>query len=416
MTGRLIGSEDSIRNYYLGDSYGMQDISAEVFGPISYTMSGCDNPDTSALARNLRPQVPGSFQHYLWYIGNRTSVCDWSGLASLGTPDNPSRDTWYNGSTSCVVLVQEPGHNFGMQHSSSLSCPDGAFADDPNVCTSSEYGDPFDPMGSGCRHMNAWQKAYQGWFGGCNGVTVTSSGTFTLLPLEQSCNGAQFLMIKAPKTRPYMRPAGGGGGASLETLAYYYVELRTPYDFDGTLGNTRALSPTVLVHVADDLHTRAQRGVHTYLLDMTPDTGGRTGFGDAGLAVGKTFTDPAGGLSITVQSANADGATIVVDMPGAADEAPTCLDGTPFTPPGPGLESCGPTAPGGGSGAAGSSGTGGGGGPAPLGQGGEGSGGLRDAGPGCACGAAGGAATSSMALSFLLSLLFLATAARRCRR
>ena len=148
----------------------MQDITAEVFGPISATLPGCENRDTSTRARNPRRWPRGEFQHYLWYFGSRTSPCNWSGLASLGTPETPSRDTWYNGSTSCVVLVQEPGHNFGMQHSSSLSCDGAPFADDPNDCTASEYGDPFYPMGGGCRHMNAWQKAYQGWFGGCNGV------------------------------------------------------------------------------------------------------------------------------------------------------------------------------------------------------------------------------------------------------
>ncbi len=416
MMERLITNADSIRNYYLGDSYGMQDISADVFGPISYSLPECGNQDTSVLARNLRPMVPGTYQHYLWYIGSRTSLCDWSGLASLGTPDSPSRDTWYNGSTSCVVLVQEPGHNFGMQHSSSIACPDGAFADDPNSCTASEYGDVFDPMGGGCRHMNAWQKAYQGWFGGCNGVKVTSSGTFTLLPFEQSCDGVQFLQIKAPKTRLFMRPAGGGGQASTETFSHYYVELRTPVDFDGMLGNRAPLPPTVLIHVADDLHSRTQRGVHTYLLDMTPTTAGRTGFTDAGLAVGKTFTDPAGGLSITVQEASANGATIVVDMPGAAGDGPTCLDGTAFSPPGPGLESCGPTNPsgsGGRSGAAGANGgsgssgfagypglTGGGGDPNP-----------RSGPNGCACNAA-----STPASSLALALLLLLTASRRRSR
>src|SRR5215475_12579723 len=127
--------------------------------------------------------ITGTFNHYLWYIGQSSgSPCTWGGLGSVGSPSSPARDTWYNGSTNCVVLVQEPGHNFGMQHSSSLSCPGAAFADDPNSCTASEYGDVFDPMGGACRHMNAWQKNYQGWFGGCNGVSVTSSGQFTLLP------------------------------------------------------------------------------------------------------------------------------------------------------------------------------------------------------------------------------------------
>ena len=272
--GRLINDDDSLRNYYLGDSYQMQDISAKVIGPLSYPLSS--SCDTSTLSRTLKPmvdaQVGGPSQHYLWFFGTQTSSCNWSGLASVGTPQKPSADTWYNHSVGCVVLVQEPGHNFGMQHSSSLKCGTSNMLDDPNSgCTASEYGDSFDPMGGGCRHMNSWQKSYQGWLSSCNGVRVTNSGTFNLLPLEMACNGTQFLQIKAPHPRPFMRPAAGGGGATTENLDYYYLELRTPVDFDGTLGGS-ALSARVLVHMAADLQPRTGRGLHTFLLDMAPST------------------------------------------------------------------------------------------------------------------------------------------------
>jgi MYXO-CTERM domain-containing protein len=336
--GRLITAPDSIRNYYLSDSYGTQDVSAQVFGPIPYSMG--NTCGTSQLASSMRAMIPGTFQHYLWYFGNRQTACSWTGLASVGSPDKPSRDTWYNASTSCVVLVQEPGHNFGMQHSSSIACPNGAtMADDPNTCTASEYGDPFDPMGGGCRHMNAWQKDYQGWFGGCNGVNVTSSGSFTILPIEQRCDGVQFLKIKAPKDRVFNRPAAGGGGATMETFSHYYVELRTPQDFDGMLGNRSALAPMVLVHIGGDRRGRNQRGLHTFLLDMTPTTTGTSGRADSALGVGKTYTDPAGGLSITVRAVSGTQATVEVQIANGSG-GPTCLDDSPFTAPGPGQEAC----------------------------------------------------------------------------
>jgi MYXO-CTERM domain-containing protein len=421
--GRLITDPDSIRNYYVDDSYGMQDINAQVFGPLPYTLAGCASSDTTTLANTLRAMIPGTFQHYLWYFGSRAAACTWSGLASVGTPDRPSRDTWYNASTNCVVLVQEPGHNFGMQHSSSLACPDGAYADDPNTCTASEYGDIFDPMGDGCRHMNAWQKAYQGWFGGCNGVKVTASGTFNLVPFEQACDGVQFLQIAAPKSRTFNRPAGGGGPATTETFAYYYLELRTPIDFDGTLGNTRALTPMVLVHVGNDLRDRNQTGLHTFLLDMTPSTAGRNAFNDAGLPVGQTFTDPAGGVSFTVQSATASGATIDVSFAAGSGAGPTCLDGAAFTPPGPGSESCGNAtatgAAGSGGAMAGASGqtSGAAGAPASGGQAGAsgtptGPGGTAPA--GCACAMT--PSSRSCGLLGLLTVLALAFVRRRRRR
>jgi hypothetical protein len=382
--GRLIGDADSIRNYYLYDSYGTQDITAQVVGPIKYSLPSCSNTDTRNLATSIRMMIPGTFQHYLWYFGQRTTACEWAGLGSVGTSQSPARDTWYNGSTSCVVLVQEPGHNFGMQHSSSLRCGTAAYADDPNGCTVSEYGDPFDPMGGGCRHMNAWQKAYQGWFGGCNGVRVSSSATFTLLPLESACNGTQFLQIKSPKSRLLNRPAAGGGGASTETLGYYYVELRAPLDFDGTLGNRTGLTPTVLVHVGNDLRTRNQAGLHTFLLDMKPSTGSSSGFSDAGLVTGQTFSDPAGGLTITATAVSATSATIQVTYT-VEGGAPTCLDGSTFTPPGAG--SCGEGS--GTGGAGGASGMGGAGGAA-TGRGGAGGATGGRGGSGGRGGAAGG--------------------------
>src|SRR3569623_1481281 len=175
-----------------------------------------------------------------------------------------------------------------------------------------------------------------------------------------------------------MRPAGGGGTATTETLAYYYVELRTPVDFDGTLGNRSALTPSLLIHVADDVHTRSQKGLHTFLLDMPPTTTGSRAFNDAALPEGATFTDPAGGVSITASAAQA---TVTVDIE-VGTGAPTCLDGTTFTAPGPGPEACGAaTGPTGGA-----SGTGSGGNTGNTGSGGtsspKGSGGIEPSGSG----------------------------------
>ena len=104
----MTSNADSIRRYYLADSYGRQDISTYVTQTaLSYPMADCNSSTTSALANALRPMV-GNYQHYLWYFGSTNPACNWSGLASLGTPSNPSRDTWYNHATSCVVLVQSP--------------------------------------------------------------------------------------------------------------------------------------------------------------------------------------------------------------------------------------------------------------------------------------------------------------------
>jgi hypothetical protein len=67
-------------------------------------------------------------------------------------------------------------------------------------------------------------------------------------------------------------------------------------------------------------------------------TAGRDGTAHA-LAAGQTFTDPAGGVSITTQSVGPDGAVIKVDitgtLPADAGSETVCLDGTPISDPGP---------------------------------------------------------------------------------
>jgi hypothetical protein len=314
--------QGSVRKYFREVSYGRQDIEGEVFGPFDYALNGCD---TRGLSNAIRPQIPGQFDHYLWYMGSRTQACGWAGLAETGIPDNPQDDTWYNGAFGCVVLIQEPGHNLGGQHSSRLDCGDEIFVDVPDGrCVHDEYGDPFDPLGGGCDHTNAYQKAYQEWLLGCNGVRANSTGRFTLFPLEKACNGVQVLQVPMPRARPFSRE-GGGGNATIESLEYYYLELRTARGFDADMPQV----PTVLVHVAENWRDPNLDGRHTWILDMQPQTNALDG-----MQAGQAFVDPAGGVRFEVVELSNDKAVIQVDIENGAG-APTCLDGRPMLVPGP---------------------------------------------------------------------------------
>jgi hypothetical protein len=343
---RLMGTatgDDSVRQFFIENSFGLQDVSAQVFGPLSTTMADCANSATSTLASTLRPQVTGTFDQYFWYLGSKVAACEWSGLAMVGSPDRPAKDTWFNASSGCVVLVHEPGHNLGLKHASSMKCGTEVFVDAPDgVCTHSEYGDTLDAMGNGCRHMNSFTKAYEKWFGGCNMVDVPATGTFTLLPIEVPCDGIQSLQIKMPKTRPFYR-SGGGGSAGTTDLTHYYVELRAPFGFDGKHGSSSALKPQVQIRVSGDIRKSTQSGLNTWYLDMVPSTSTLDG-----LLAGGTFTDPAGGITITVDAIEETKATVRVEITDGTG-SPTCIDGvTTVTAPGPGPESCaaGPAVPG----------------------------------------------------------------------
>jgi hypothetical protein len=331
-TDRLFGATNpkSMKNYYKEDSFGLQDLDGEVIGPLKYQpANGCDS---SGAARALRPMITGTFDQYLWYFGSRQG-CAWAGLASLGTSDRPQRDSWYNASSGCVVLAQEPGHNFGMVHSSSLACTQGGMKvplalPTGGTCAHSEYGNIFDPMGSGCFHMDAFQKAYQNWLNGCNVVKVATSGTFTIFPVEQACNGVQLLQIPFGAARTYMLANG-----PVANISNYYLELRAPIGLDAQL------TPRVFVTVGGNIAEARGRGGRNWLLDMTPNTQTKA---DAALPVGTTYSDPDPmGPKFTLVSADATKAVVKVEVAGGGmggADAPgtgTCDDGSAFTAPGP---------------------------------------------------------------------------------
>src|SRR5258706_3402394 len=312
----------SVNAFFKENSYGKDSVEGKVFGPYSYTFSACSGSDTSTMASSIKAQMGETCDQYAFVFG-QTKLCSWAGLGEIGSPTKPAHNTWYNGTIGCVATVQEPGHNYGMVHSSSMSCGATTFADDLSGCTHTEYGDKFDTMGSGCHDMNVYQKQYEQWFLGCNSVKITSSGTFNLLPTEIACDGVQALQVAMPKSRVFTTPAGVGG-AGAHTLTSYFLEYRTSVGFD------EGMTPTVLLHVAADYPARGKAGLRPWLLDMHP--GGTGGVNDAGFKVGETFTDPADGLSITLQSMDAEKAVIKVDIANGSGD-PTCLDGTTLDPP-----------------------------------------------------------------------------------
>ena len=287
------------------------------------TLASCD---TDELADGLRDQVHqaagvAEFDLYLWYFG-RTSVCSWSGLSS-------GEDTFYNGSSGCVVLAQEPGHSFGFAHSSSLECQDASggvvsMLDDPNQCTHNEYGNRYDTMGGGCRHFSAYQKVYRNYLQKCNGVNVRSSGTFTLHPIETPCDATQVLQVPMAHVRT-LNSSGGGGGDRMTELAHYLVEFRAPIGFDSSM------VPSVLINAAPNYRVfnsehraRESRSAH-----LAPRHGARrNGFQpnqQRNAARSRCRLDlygSAGGVSITTESVSATSATIRVEIATGAGDRP----------------------------------------------------------------------------------------------
>jgi hypothetical protein len=336
----------SVNAYYQENSYGKDSVGGKTFGPLNYNMATCD---TAGLAKNVKTTFAslgfGGCQQWSFVMTPKATACAWSGLGQVGTSDKPASDTWYNNTLGCTATVQEPGHNYGMQHSSSITCTGAPFLDNPSTCTHSEYGDKFDTMGGGCRHMNAWQKLYQKWWGGCNAIRVKSSGTFNVYPTETPCNGVQAIQVMFPtaKTRSWQST----------TLTSYYLEYRAPIGFD------EGMIPQVLLHTGAEPILPNQnnpRGVKVWIINASGDAS------NPGLQTGGKFSDPAGGLDIVVKSIDATKAVVEITYgpggggttsdAGSADGGDTapdaggggtppaepviCLDGmnTVFVPPG----------------------------------------------------------------------------------
>lgn len=304
----LFNDATSVRNFMLESSYGQHDISGDAFGPFTIAApNGCDFVGLKISAENAAAAAGvnlASFTNEAIYFA-RFTPCTFASLAEQGTPANPKRVSWFNGTLTSVT--HELGHNFGLFDAQGWRCP-GAPIAAPASCSVVNFGDPFDPMGAGFkRHHNAYEKTAESFFGRCNVVTLPRSRTVDIFPIETASNSVQALRIPMS---PSLCPTG-------ITSCQYVVEYRQPIGFDAP-----ATAPNgVYIHVGSV--GAAVRS--SFLLDMTPAT---TSLRDSALPVGSTFTDP-NGVAIKVNANTSNRATVQVTIPGGTGNA-TCLDGSVF--------------------------------------------------------------------------------------
>ena len=291
----VFGGTQSANAYFKEESFGIRSLvgklatSGDVFGwyTISPGTTACDYSGWGNAAR-AAAQAAGvdltGYDHIIHYFP-RNSTCGWSGVGQV-----PGRYTWINGS-SAQTISHELGHNFGSHHASTLVCnSNGVRVTIGGTCTLNEYGNPFDVMGSGFRHMTVFNKARTGFLEPENTVTVSADGSFDVTPLETKSTGIQALRIP------------------IDSSNAYYVEFRQPFGFDNFSSSSSVVNGVLI--------TRAPRSYSTLerpaLLDMVPTT---STFNDASLGVNKTFGDPTARVSVTVNSVSSTAARVTVDMP-----------------------------------------------------------------------------------------------------
>jgi MYXO-CTERM domain-containing protein len=285
--------------FYAENSYGIETMSGDVFGPYEIADPGGCSPGQiqfsgmDALALEGHDRM--DWRQFMFHFP--TQSCGFAGLANLGSPEQPAAYSWYNGSFGCSVRNQELGHNYGMGHSRGYTCSDDTgivpFSDN---CSEQEYGDPWDPMGSegssGCYHINSVQKTFMGWLDGCNVVEATSDATFNLMPLELPCDGMQALKLPTFDGR------------------WYWLEYRT-----GRGEFHTNLDEGIIVRVAAD----SNGAPRPYFIDL--------GLGDF-LFEGDSYTDPQGVVTFTAVSFNGTHAVVEATFATPSGDAPVCLDGS----------------------------------------------------------------------------------------
>jgi Gametolysin peptidase M11/NPCBM-associated, NEW3 domain of alpha-galactosidase len=292
-------------NYDFEASYQQTSLTGAVAGwfTIAETNVGCNYSTIAAQAKQAASAagyVLSNYNRYVYVFP--ANGCGWWGLGSVG--GNPSQ-AWIHTKYgfSLAVVGHEMGHNFGLYHSHSMDC--GSVAVASSGCSTSDYGDVFDIMGTAnAAHFNAFQKERLGWLGAGVSPPLTTvpaqagTTTYTIAPIEDARDGRS-RALKIPR-----------GTACAATNEWFYVESRQAKGFDSFLASNTNVLSGVLVHKVTEGNADS-----SYLLDLTPAT---SSWSDAALAAGQTFTDPQTGLKIAPVSVTSTGALVNVTFPAAS--------------------------------------------------------------------------------------------------
>ena len=334
----------SVRNYYATQTYGLVKLAGrvnpagDVFGPYDIPNPSHDQSCQfsqwsydATKAVQTHDHVDLTTYPTVIYLFN-TSRCSFAGLGGVGS------QVWING-LNRYTINHEIGHTFGNPHASSLRCHSGAVVVTLSATCDpySEYGDPFDPMGSGgayiqsqaaygavAHEMEPWRKLQIGAIKLADAPYANTPGKYQLAPLERA-SGVRMLRL----------PDGRGDGRVFD------LSFRRPIGvFDSLYLDPNAGNPKAVNGVLVNWDQKALGSENSMLLDMTPATTGgtedpwthqiTTGFEDAPLAAGRRFHDARTGLTLTVNSVGGLGANLTVAYSrGAVDVATPTVPGRP---------------------------------------------------------------------------------------
>jgi M6 family metalloprotease-like protein len=281
----------SANKYYQEVSYGQVSFTGDVTPWLNVPFSGADcavaagsDVATAALnAASAQGYNLNNYSRYVYYIPSHSCLA--AGGAS-GNMLSVFQTNWGGNSFFQSTLVHELGHSLNLAvlgHAGSIDC--GTKAIDVYVaCQFSEYGDYFDVMGVGNFSMNGIHRILLSWIPSTRIQSVTTSGTYTVSPLE-SPSGLQILKIAKP-----------------DTGAFYYLEYRQPIGLDSTLPSGITSGAEIIVDPTPIFNDTGR-------IDTTP---GDHSQDNSALSDNASFVDPINGITVKQLSHNSAGATLQV--------------------------------------------------------------------------------------------------------
>jgi len=224
-----------------------------------------------------RPDPYGTYD----IVGVVFPKIDGVGWAGLGTVGGANSQHWLNGVASTETILHEFGHNYGLGHSNYWAFDSSNAASTDPVDTSGaneEYGDFWDVMGDGDAnrgHFHMAAKRYLSWLDGNQVQRIDEagdSGTYQVFRFDhKDATGLQGLEIRKDGDENYWV----GFRRAFESNANYY-------------------SGGYILWERPSTGTDRNQG---WIIDTTP--GSESERQDAGIALGRTYSDAAALVHIT---------------------------------------------------------------------------------------------------------------------